>query len=515
MKEILNKLLQQISIATNTDLAIVVKAGVSNNQVVSISSDIKLSADERNNLCKVSSKKKKEIVVLEGKDYESVHTIDFSSNKTCESFRLILLNKKKKRTKPALSNLNNFNKILHYLFVEECKQQEVIKSAERFRAILETLDDFIFILDNKGNISFVNKSGAILLEYIPEELLNKHFLFIIDEADKPNVAKSFRELLKVNSVINFEAVLKTKYGKSIVFEINARSNFENDKLESVVGIGRDITTRKIYNNKLSELNNKLIEANRLVAIERDRAKQRISVLEELNRLKNEFVSSISHEFRTPLASIIGFAETIDSDPHLPDSTKKEFNAIILSEAKRLAKLINDVLDVSKIESGKIVLNKQNFNLVKVIQNILAQISQRIKEKNIFLSVDISDDEIIIFADEERIKQVFENILDNAIKFNKKDGRITVFVQSLYKEVEIIISDTGVGIPQKDLPFIYQKFYRVERPNTETQGTGLGLSIAKQVVDLHKGLINIKSDVNQGTTVIIKFPKVYFKDEGGI
>lgn len=391
---------------------------------------------------------------------------------------------------------------------KEKKSQTLLqKSEERLRLIFETANDFIFLLDFKGNFISVNSIGALSIEYLPNEIIGRHFLEFVADEDKPTVVKSFQQILKSDKITSFNAMLLSKFGKNIVFEINAKPIFENDKVEGMLGIGRDITERIIEQEKIKELNNKFIEANRLISIERDRAKQKISVLEELNRLKNEFVSNISHELRTPLASIIGFSETIDSDPTMPESMKIEFNQIILNEAKRLSKLINDVLDISKIEAGNITLHKTEFDIVASLDEVIVSMNKKAEEKDVVLSVEIPHEEINLYLDKERIEQVFENVISNAIKFTASGGRVAIYAQSFYKEFEVIISDTGIGIPRKDLPFIFQKFYRVSRPGSEIPGTGLGLALVKQIVDLHKGLITVQSEENKGTTFVIKLPKL--------
>jgi signal transduction histidine kinase len=127
-------------------------------------------------------------------------------------------------------------------------------------------------------------------------------------------------------------------------------------------------------------------------------------------------------------------------------------------------------------------------------------------KNITLSWELPEEEILIDADKERISQTIGRLLNNAIKFTNEKGRIKVIAKNLFNEIEIIISDTGIGIPETDLPYIFQKFYRVSRPGTEIPGTGLGLVFVKQIIDLHKGFITVQSEVGKGTTFAIKLPK---------
>lgn len=279
-------------------------------------------------------------------------------------------------------------------------------------------------------------------------------------------------------------------------------------MTEIVLIGKNITQIRAITDEIENLRMKLIEAYRLISIERQRANQRKSILEELNKMKNDFVSNISHELRTPLASIIGFSETIASDPDMPDELKKEFNNTILNEGKRLARLINDILDMSKFEGGDIDIVKIKFNVILMLHEVIETHVKIAQAKNINLSWELPEEEIFIVADKERISQIIGRLLNNAIKFTNGKGRIKVIAKNLFNEIEIIISDTGIGIPEKDLPYIFQKFYRVNRPGTEIPGTGLGLVFVKQIIDLHQGLITVQSEIGKGTTFAIKLPKNY-------
>jgi len=378
-------------------------------------------------------------------------------------------------------------------------------SEERLRKLFETAEDLIFILDARGNFILINANGALALEYIPEELTGKHFLEFVSEDKKAAVARSFSEIVKTEKIVTFESSFLSKYGKTIIFEINARVASSDGKPEGVLGIGRNVTSRSLDQDKMRDLNNKLIEANRIISIERDRARQKISVLEELNRLKNDFVSNISHELRTPLASIIGFSETIDSDPAMPVEMRTEFNNIILNEAKRLSKLINNVLDLSQMEEGNVTLSREYFKLDEFLAPILTSYSRQAELKRLHFTHEIPEGEILLYADKSALARVFDNLLSNAVKFTDKDGRVTLFIKSFFKEIEVIVSDTGIGIPKNDIPFIFQKFYRVSRPGSQIPGTGLGLALTKQIVDLHKGLITVHSEEDKGSTFVIKLP----------
>ncbi len=394
-----------------------------------------------------------------------------------------------------------------YDVTEERKTQAALeKSEERFRLLIETAQDIIFNLNPYGYFVTVNGNGALSLGYKRDQMIGKHFLDFIEESSKEEIAFAFKNILSSSRPASFDATFIDKFGNNIVFEIQARSIKTNGEILGMLGIARNITQRRGDEIKLKDLNSKLIEANRLVSIERDRARYEISVLEELNMLKNEFVSNISHELRTPLASIIGFAETINSDSEMPKDMIKEFSEIILSEGKRLARLINDVLDLSRIESGAMTIVKSKFNVVDLLHTIIDSYEDSARKKSITITREIPDNEIFIHADKERIDQVYSHLLANAIKFTNSGGRVAIIAKNFLKEFEVIVSDTGIGISDKDIQFLFKKFYKGNHPGNQQPGAGLGLVLVKQIVDLHKGMITVKSEMNQGATFIVKLPK---------
>lgn len=389
---------------------------------------------------------------------------------------------------------------------EKTTQLRLQHSEERFRLLIDTADDLIFVLDGFGYFKMVNKNGANALGYAPEEMTGKHFLDFIGKENELKIAEAFSKILSSQGVTTFEANFSDRFDKEIAFEIRSNPVISDGQVSGMLGIGRNILNRKLDEQKIRDLNTKLIEANRIISIERERARHKITVLEELNKLKSEFISNVSHELRTPLASIVGFAETILSDTDLPKETLHEFSQIILSEGKRLAKLINDLLDFSKLDSGEDELNKEPLNVVRLLDEAAKVFENQLNERNLVLSKDYPAKEIIINADKERLAKVFGNLLSNAIKFTNKGGRISILVQDFGKEVEIVITDTGIGIPEKDLTSLFQKFSKIQRAATQISGTGFGLVTVKQIVDLHKGFIKVRSEVNKGTTFIIRLPK---------
>ena len=376
---------------------------------------------------------------------------------------------------------------------------------ELFLGLFDVARELLFILDEDGLIISINQFGASALDFSSQELIGKHFMDLIDPSHAQLVSASINLALKNDSSF-FEASLINKYENVNRYQISIRTVRKEERVIGLIGVGKDVSLQRKIEKELSDLKPKLVEAERLIALERARSSHQKMMLEEVNQMKSEFVSNISHELRTPLASIVGFSETIASDPNMPVEMRNEFNLIILNEGKRLAKLINDVLDLSRMETGRIAINKSKVNIIKLIQRMINNNRGLIDAKNLSLTTELPSDEIIIEVDEERLLQALDSLMDNSIKFTNEGGRIKVILNNLYREVEIVITDTGIGIPAKDIPFLFQKFYKVNRPDSDIPGAGMGLVFVKQIVDLHKGLINIQSEPNKGTSVLIKLLK---------
>jgi PAS domain S-box-containing protein len=412
---------------------------------------------------------------------------------------------------PLINNLCNIIKEYNSSTLKLAKNTKsgnsiYISGNRILQSFFEASEDFVFILNKDGYIKSVNEYGAACLDYETSELEGLHLVELIASKNKHVLAEAFQKIIEDDKLVTFEAILLSKFGNEIIFQMNCKQLKGEGDAFNVIGVGKNITELRSYEERIKELNVRLIEANRIVSIEKQRSKRQKAILVELNRMKSEFVSNISHELRTPLASIIGFSETISSDPNMPEEMRNEFNDIILNEGKRLAKLINEMLDISKLEGGQIDLVKHDFDIVKLLEEVIDSNQKALIAKEMIITTEFPAEPVIIKGDREKISRVMNNILSNAVKFTPHKGRINITALSLYKEIEISVSDTGAGIPEKDLPYIFQKFYRVSRPGTEIPGTGLGLVFVKQIVDLHKGFITIQSEVNKGTTVILKLPK---------
>ena len=399
--------------------------------------------------------------------------------------------------------------IKEVLIKTEENNNNLIVNENHFHLLAEASSEFVFTLDEEGNFTFINKYGCKTLKYTADEIIGKHFFELIKDEFKSKVAEAFQKIIQEKKQIKFDVEIIPKVSIEILFNIRLTPILKDGEMVQLLGVASNISEQEIEKKRSTNLTAKLKEANRINSIERDRAKQQISILSELNNLKNEFISNVSHELRTPLASIIGFSETIVDDKTLTVERAREFTDVILTESKRLAKLINDVLDFSELENEKRQLEKNSVNIVEIIQESEKNISKECFEKGITLTSNLPESEIIIFADKNRIAKAISYLLSNALKFTANNGRITVRAQEFLKEVEIVITDTGVGIPEQKLPLLFDKFSKVKRAGNNLPGAGFGLVTVKQIIDLHKGLIRVKSEVDQGTSFILRLPKYSF------
>lgn len=220
-------------------------------------------------------------------------------------------------------------------------------------------------------------------------------------------------------------------------------------------------------------------------------------------IKTDFISSVSHELRTPLTSIKGWALTLQ-DIEIDQETRKEGLIIIEQEADRLSEMVEDLLDFSRFTSPSFTLTKTEFDIVPVVKNIVNQMNPRTKEKRISLIFDTNVDSAIIVGDNNRLKQVFINLIDNAIKFTLEDGSIIVSINKNEELNEMIfeVVDTGIGISEEDIELVTTKFYK---GTSKGSNTGLGLSIAEEIIIKHGGKLEIQSKLEEGTTIRFNIP----------
>ena len=225
------------------------------------------------------------------------------------------------------------------------------------------------------------------------------------------------------------------------------------------------------------------------------------------QLKREFVANVSHELRTPLTNIKSYAETIvDTGDELPPELRQNFMNVIISEADRMTRIVQDLLTLSRIDYGKMEMNVSRFSFAKAVRSVYEAVALNAESHGHTLSFQCEENMPDVNGDRERIEQVVMNIVSNAIKYTPDGGKIEIRAGRSGKNVYVRVSDNGIGIPEKDLPRLFERFYRVDKARSrESGGTGLGLSIAKEIINQHKGDIRIESVYGEGTDVTITLP----------
>ena len=226
---------------------------------------------------------------------------------------------------------------------------------------------------------------------------------------------------------------------------------------------------------------------------------------KLDNMRKEFVADVSHELKTPITSIMGYADTLLEGEYDKD-TQQKFLGVISSEARRMARLVTDLLTLSKYDSKKVTLEETEFDLGELTKKCQERLKFEIEKKHQNVECFVTANVPPVSADKYGIERVVLNILSNAIKYSPENGKIKIYVGFVYNDAYIKIIDNGIGISEQDLTRIFDRFYRADKARTrEMGGTGLGLSIAKEILDQNKGSIDIRSELGKGTEVIIRIP----------
>lgn len=369
---------------------------------------------------------------------------------------------------------------------------------KRFQAIFHNTFQFMFLVSVNGLILEMNQAATNITGIPAKEAIGQAFWQLdcwLDEAAQNKLQTSiFRA--SGGEFVRYTTEIRNLEGASAVIDFSIKPIFNDiGDIDFFVAEGRDITSIK------------------RMEFERDRERQYADTLQRLNELKNEFVSQVSHELRTPLASIIGFAQTLLRSPAIEPEKAQQFLTIILDDGRRLERLVEDLLDISRIESGKTNLLKKILNINGVLDYAQHIIASEASSKHITLEHEYESPERMFDFDHDRMTQVFVNVLANAVKFTPQNGRVRVItrlVGSENPELLIAVTDTGVGIPEADIPRLFEKFFRSKQRDTdgkEIRGTGLGLAIAKQIIELHGGRMTVESIFGKGSTFTVVLPLV--------
>ncbi len=401
-------------------------------------------------------------------------------------------------------------------------------------SLAKTLDLRITVIDGKGNVlgdsekdpalmedhgnreeviaaieSGVGKSSRLSdtlglnMKYVAVPVKEKGSILGVIRLAMP-LTEVEHELRVINRVFILGGILAVILTLAIGYFISRSISLPIRKMdETARGIARGDFSKRVKIRTNDELGGLARSFNRMA----DELQLKIDNLGKADKIRTDFVANVSHELKTPLTSIKGFIETLEDGAIDDKENAGKFLAIIRKQAERLSNIINDLLSLTEIETGKGRIEIVEFDAKQLLDEVVWGFSHALSEKEQKLKLDYSGNDFSIKGDKDKIEQVLVNLIDNAIKYTGKKGDIRVSLFEQKDSVMLSIEDNGIGISKEHQDRIFERFYRVDKARSrESGGTGLGLSIVKHIVLLHKGYIDINSDAGRGTKVTVILPK---------
>jgi len=377
---------------------------------------------------------------------------------------------------PAESDdeLGRLSRAIHEMSLQlRNKIEEISREKDYLQTLLSGIMEGVLVVDARGRILMVNHALRQLLS-LPSHVEDRTPLEIIRNAE---LEGTLRQVLQDGGNTTLELSLPSPEGKT--FEVN------------VVGISPSP----------GEMVKEDEGRRGVIAVFHD-----ITRLKELEKIRQDFVANVSHELRTPLTTIKGYAETL-LEGALKEEVASQFVQVIKRHSDRLEKIVEDLLVLSRIESKQFQLTMESLSVSDLIGDVLDFIKEPLSKKKISVSLEEIPPALLVYGDRQYLEQVFVNILDNAIKYGRENGRIVISTTERdQREVEISVKDDGIGIPKEDLLRVFERFYRVDKGRShELGGTGLGLSIVKHIVQAHGGRVWVESQLGEGSTFYFTLP----------
>lgn len=354
------------------------------------------------------------------------------------------------------------------------KMREVLREKEKTNAVLASVADGVYVIDNADEIVLWNKSAETITGFDEEEMLGKQCFTAAsvtdgDDGQCTSMCGTAASIEEGAGSVGYEVLACRKDGDKIWLSVSAAPIREAGEVVGIVHVFRDISEYK-----------------------------------EIDRMKSDFVATVSHELRTPLTSILGFSKTLlRSDANFPDASRESFLLEIVREGERLARLIEDVLSVSRIEAGSLRLDLKPVEAAPAVQHVITNVSRLTSIHNFVINV--PDGMRQVQADPDKLHQVLLNLVVNAIKYSPDGGPIIVSVEEADEVIRFSVSDEGVGIAKEHIPHVFERFYRAAKPRGGVAGTGLGLYVSKSLVEEMGGRIWAESTVGEGSRFFFELP----------
>jgi PAS domain S-box-containing protein len=399
--------------------------------------------------------------------------------------------------------VTGFAKITRDLTERRAADERLRQSEEMLRLLVASVRDYaIFLLDPEGHVLTWNTGAERIKGYTPEEIIGKHFSTFYPDEDRGKPAREL-ELARRDGSVEDEGWRVRKDGSRFWANVIITAVYdEQRRLRGFAKVTRDMTERKRAEEALYEQREARFQAEE----ERRRAEASYRVAQDTNRAKDEFLMTLSHELRTPMTSILGWARLL---PVLPpgDPAFTEAVAAIGRSAQLQSRLIDDVLDVSRIVSGKLRLTVENIDVLRLLEATIATVRPSADAKQITIATGFSPQLGTIVADATRLQQVLWNLMTNAVKFTPRGGQVKISARRTSSHVQVSVTDNGEGIDPGFVPHVFEPFRQAENPSTRVHGgLGLGLSIVRYLVEAHGGTVAAESaGRGHGATFTVTLP----------
>ena len=383
-------------------------------------------------------------------------------------------------------------------------ENQLRKSELMLRHLTENSIDMITISDTNGIIQYGTPSNTDTLGYTLEEFVGMNIFDLVYPDDLIYATTMLAEMNETFQEKTVECSLRCKDGKYKCLEIRGKMLNTYGKFEGFIFSSREISDRK----KAEKLERDMNEKSRL-----------LNEANEYERLRTEFFANISHELRTPINVILSSLQLLNLKTDNPNRTNwcqeeyKKYPAIMRQNCYRLIRLINNLIDVTKIDSGYFSLNLINTDIVNVVEDITLSVVDYTQNKGISLIFDTDVEEKVLACDPDKIERIILNLISNAVKFTETGGNILVNITDDNQYLIISVKDTGIGISKDKQKIIFDRFVQVDKSLTRNrEGSGIGLSLVKSLVEMHKGKITVHSDLNQGSEFVIKLPNYLIEEK---
>lgn len=436
-------------------------------------------------------------VIGDGKDMEqliSLSIIDITEHKKYQQEILDLNQNLEKKITERTQELAKANFDLTSEIENRKKvEMDLIVKSNELETFFNVAIDLLCIASLDGRFIKLNKAWESTLGYSNKELENKFFMNYVHPDDVQDTLEAMNTLSELKPVLKFINRYKTRQGEYKFIEWHSVPVGQ-----FIYSAARDITDRIHYEEELRSAR---------------------SEAEVSNRSKSDFLSKMSHELRTPMNSILGFAQLLEMSPL--STAQQRGVGHILNSGKHLLDLINEILDISKIEAGKIAIFMESVNIADIVHEVIDLLQPFATDRKVTIMNQLAtgSDSIAVWADKQRFKQILINLVNNAIKYNHEGGTVWINAERIRPEnaseeqLKITVRDNGIGIAQSDMERIFMPFERVVTPHRPTEGTGLGLAVAKQLIYLMHGSIGVDSELNTGSTFWIQLAMSTNTSEG--